>query len=148
MKYQRFYSQSSSLNFVEFRWHHFDSYFDRIWHRQSTLIPLFRTVAMIPPSALGLSWVLAPRCDVTWLLRSLEYCKLNLMRPDAPVWTCVNMCEAAELKLSSKRSFDLEDKRFHAQFVCHIQSGLEQTQEQSNDKCKPFLHQTRFDNLN
>jgi hypothetical protein len=41
----------------------------------------------------------------------------------------VFLCVAAELKLSSERSFDLEDKRLHAQFVCHIQSGLEQTQE-------------------
>jgi hypothetical protein len=50
MKYQRFNSQSSSLNFVDI----ILTYFDRI-ASQSTLIPLFRTVAMIPPSALGLS---------------------------------------------------------------------------------------------
>lgn len=33
-------------------------------------------------------WVLAAaRCDLIDL--TLEYCKLNLMRPDAPVWKCV-----------------------------------------------------------
>ena len=79
--------------FVEFRWHHFDICWPycKPKHIDSAVSDCGDDSSKRTwPQSIEF-WLLPDATWLTWLLRSLEYCKLNLMRPDAPVWTCVKL---------------------------------------------------------